>query len=100
MYKIKPSAAKKIAKKLGLNLKVYPLKLWKKSMEVELEHGKRWKITNITNDDLLKTGKITLAHIIEFPDYYIYLFKMERKLEKKWKGKKKPSVTLKKAQKY
>jgi len=48
-----------------------------KGMNIELEHGKINKITNITNDNALKTIKITLAHLLENPDYYILLKRIE-----------------------
>lgn len=39
-------------------------------LDVELEHGKRSPSTNVTQDDEVLTGKIALAHLNEFPDYY------------------------------
>lgn len=39
-------------------------------INVELEHGKKNPVTNITNDDLIMTAKIALAHLNEFPNYY------------------------------
>jgi len=36
---------------------------------VELEHGTKDPETDVTNDDLSLTGKISLAHLKEFPDY-------------------------------
>lgn len=39
-------------------------------INVELEHGSVNPITNVTNDDLLMTSKIALAHLNEFPNYY------------------------------
>lgn len=39
-------------------------------VNIELEHGKINPITNVTNDDLIKTLKIALAHLNEFPNYY------------------------------
>lgn len=39
-------------------------------MNIELEHGNVSPNTNVTNDDLLLTGKIALAHLNEFPNYY------------------------------
>jgi hypothetical protein len=33
--------------------------------------------TNVTDDDAVVTGKIALAHLNEFPDYYARLEKME-----------------------
>jgi hypothetical protein len=53
-------------------------------MDVELEHGTRDQSTNVTNDDILVTGKIALAHLNEFPDYYDRLEKMEKEAEKFW----------------
>lgn len=39
-------------------------------INIELEHGKVNSLTNVTNDDLLLTAKIALAHLNEFPNYY------------------------------
>lgn len=39
-------------------------------VNIELEHGSVNSLTNVTNDDLLLTMKIALAHLNEFPDYY------------------------------
>ena len=50
-------------------------------LDVELEHGKRDPSTNVTQDDQVLTGKIALAHLNEFPDYYIRLQKMESEAE-------------------
>jgi CBS domain-containing protein len=46
-------------------------------MEVELEHGRRDPLTNVTDDDPLLTAKIALAHLRELPDYYGRLAVME-----------------------
>ena len=56
-------------------------------MDVELEHGIRDPSTNVTNDDPIMTGKIALAHLNEFPDYYDRLGKMEEKAEEFWEKK-------------
>jgi hypothetical protein len=53
-------------------------------MDVELEHGSRNPLTNVTIDDLLMTGKIALAHLTEFPDYYDRLQKMEKEAKDFW----------------
>lgn len=50
-------------------------------MLVELEHGSRDPRTNVTDDDPLITGKIALAHLLEFGDYYTLLEAMERAAE-------------------
>jgi hypothetical protein len=46
-------------------------------MDVELEHGLHDLLTNVTDSDPLVTGKIALAHLNEFPDYYTRLARME-----------------------
>ena len=46
-------------------------------MDAELEHGLHDLGTNVTGDDPLVTGKIALAHLREFPDYYTRLGRME-----------------------
>ncbi|MGZ5313546.1 MAG: DUF5661 family protein, partial [Solirubrobacterales bacterium] len=50
-------------------------------MDVELEHGSHDPATNVTDDDATVTGKIALAHLNEFPDYYTRLQKMEAEAE-------------------
>ena len=56
-------------------------------MDVEIEHGNGNPVTNVTNDDPLITAKIALAHLNEFPDYYIRLKKMENEAEDYWMNK-------------
>jgi APA family basic amino acid/polyamine antiporter len=46
-------------------------------MQSELGHGRVDPDTNVTDDDLLVTGKIALAHLNEIPDYYTRLAALE-----------------------
>lgn len=92
--RVTKSQAARVGKKLGVDFDVIDVDTLKAGMNVELEHGKRHGITNVTNDSLLISAKIALAHLEEFPDYYEALEKMEEKLKKKWKGKKKPHIFL------
>jgi len=46
-------------------------------MDVELEHGLHDLLTNVSDSDPVVTGKIALAHLNEFPDYYTRLQRME-----------------------
>lgn len=41
-----------------------------RGINIEKEHGKISPKTNVTNDDLITTTKIALAHLNEFPNYY------------------------------
>lgn len=79
-----------LANVFNLNLDIVPLKIWKYGLEVELEHGSKFgAITNVTNNDLYKTAQIALAHLMEYPDYYQRLYKMEIQAEKYWSKKRK-----------
>lgn len=60
----------KIAKMLNIRFDKFPYEDFKRGITIELEHGKTNPYTNITDDDLLKTAKIALAHLNEFPNYY------------------------------
>jgi hypothetical protein len=54
------------------------LEQFRMGLDVELEHGLRNPKTNVTGDDWNLTGKIALAHLNEFPDYYTRLAVLER----------------------
>jgi hypothetical protein len=47
-----------------------PLEDFRVGLEVELEHGTRYKEANVTNNHPLLTGKIVVAHLKETMDYY------------------------------
>jgi len=76
--------AKKTGEKLGVIWDKFDLEQFRKGMDVELEHGLRDPQTNVTNNDPLTTGKIALAHLNEFPDYYTRLEKMEKEADDFW----------------
>lgn len=87
--------AQTIGSKLGINFKIYPLSEFKKGIQVELEHGlKCGSICNVTDNNLVKTGKIALAHILEYPDYYTRLETLEHQASKYWNNKFKPNFIL------
>ena len=43
---------------------------FRRGLEVELEHGIRYRSANVTNNHPILTGKIVLAHLEETLDYY------------------------------
>lgn len=77
--------SKMIGEKLGIKWDKFDLKQFNDGMNVELEHGSRDPETNVTNDDPSMTGKIALAHLKEFSDYYIRLDKLEKEADIFWK---------------
>jgi hypothetical protein len=80
--------AKAIGEQLGIRWDKFDLEQFRAGLGVELEHGTANPTTNVTNDDPLKTGKIALAHLTEFPDYYTRLATMEEKATSFWDSKK------------
>lgn len=55
-------------------------------INIELEHGLVDRNTNVTNDDLIITAKIALAHLNEYPNYYNFEYGL-RKFEEFLKSK-------------
>jgi hypothetical protein len=80
--------AKTIGEQLGIRWDKFDLEQFRAGLGVELEHGAVNQTTNVTNDDPLMTGKIALAHLTEFPDYYTRLAKMEAEAKRFWDSKK------------
>ena len=74
--------AHEIGGKLGIDWSRFDVEQFRMGLDVELEHGLRDASTDVTGDDPILTGKIALAHLNEFADYYTRLEKMERKAEK------------------
>lgn len=70
--------AKQIGEQVGIDWSKFDVDQFRRGMNVELEHGMADAATNVTNDDPLMTGKIALAHLNEFVDYYDRLEEMER----------------------
>ena len=70
--------AREIGEALQVDWSHFDVEQFRKGLEIELEHGRRDPSTDVTGDDPLLTGKIALAHLNEFADYYTRLEKMER----------------------
>lgn len=58
------------AMKLGIVFDKFTIEDFLEGINVELEHGLISPSTNVTNNDLILTSKIALAHLNEFPNYY------------------------------
>ena len=69
--------ARRIGESIGIDWTKFDTEQFRMGLNVELEHGSRELSTNVTNNDEITTGKIALAHLNEFPDYYTRLQKME-----------------------
>jgi len=69
--------ARRIGDEIGVDWETFDIELFRAGMDVEFEHGSRDPQTDVTHDDPILTGKIALAHMKEFPDYYVRLARME-----------------------
>lgn len=55
---------------LGVKFDKFSPQDFLEGINIELEHGLVNKLTNVTNDNLITTAKIALAHLNELPNYY------------------------------
>jgi hypothetical protein len=80
--------AREIGEQIGIDWAAAPFDVeqFRAGMDVELEHGTRDPATDVTGSDPVTTGKIALAHLNEFPDYYTRLAKMESEAEAYWEA--------------
>jgi hypothetical protein len=65
-----PKEAKVILAKVNAEKMKIDVEEFRKGMEVELEHGIRFKDANVTNNHPVLTGMIVLAHLKESLYYY------------------------------
>ena len=73
--------AKWIGEQLNINWDKYDFEQFRMGLQVELEHGLVNPVTNVTDDNIMMTAKIALAHLNEIHDYYTRLKKMEDEYE-------------------
>jgi hypothetical protein len=79
--------ARRVGDAIGVDWTRFDLEQFRAGMDVEFEHGSHDPQTDVTGDDPIVTGKIALAHMKEFPDYYERLERMEREAERDWAAK-------------
>lgn len=72
MKTISLEEAQDTAKELGIDFSEvkFTLEEYLEGMNIELEHGTIDSTTNVTDNALIPTGKIALAHLNESPLYY------------------------------
>ena len=78
--------ARSVGEQIGIdwNSAPFDVEQFRMGMDVELEHGLHDPRTNVTDDDPVFTGKIALAHLNEFADYYTRLEEMEEQAKRDW----------------
>ena len=75
--------ARRVGEEIGIDWDSarFDVEQFRMGMDVELEHGLRDPVTNVTDDDPVVTAKIAFAHLNELPDYYTRLLRMEAEAE-------------------
>lgn len=84
--------ARRIGESLNVTWETFDVEQFRTGMDTELEHGRIDPATNVTHDNPVLTGKIALAHLNEFSDYYTRLATMEAEARAFWGS---PQNTLK-----
>ena len=79
--------ARRVGDEIGVDWSRFELEQFRRGMAIELEHGSRDPQTDVTGDDPIATGKIALAHLKEFPDYYERLERLEEEAKRDWAAK-------------
>ena len=81
------SEARRVADILAVDFDAveFDLTQFHRGLRRELQHGRADPDTNVTDDDLVLTAKIVLAHLNEIPDYYTRLEVMEADAIEDWK---------------
>ena len=79
--------AQRVGDAIGVDWSRFSLESFRAGMDVEFEHGSHDPQTDVTGNDPILTGKIVLAHLKEFPDYYERLERMEAEAERDWADK-------------
>jgi len=79
--------ARQVGEEIGVDWSRFDLEQFRAGMDVEFEHGSHDPQTDVTHDDPIVTGKIALAHMKEFPDYYERLERMEAEARREWATK-------------
>lgn len=59
-----------VAKLLNIQFNKFSYDDFVTGINIELEHGLINPLTNVTDNNLLLTAKIALAHLNEYPNYY------------------------------
>jgi hypothetical protein len=81
--------AREIGTRIGIEWSTarFDVEQFRMGLAVELEHGRRDPMTNVSDDDEITTGKIAWAHLNEFPDYYTRLARMEAEADRYWSAR-------------
>ena len=87
--RVSSAEARRVGEAIGIDWQAarFDVEQFRTGMEIELEHGSHDPATDVTGDDPVTTGKIALAHLKEFPDYYTRLERMEREAHRDWDGR-------------
>ena len=64
--RVSAKQARTLSRQFGINHQIVPFKQFLYGLNVELEHGTVNQLTNVTNDDLILTAKITIANFFKW----------------------------------
>lgn len=76
--------SKRIGDLLGIDWRQFAIKQFQQGLNVEYGRVGREPELDSINDDVLHSGKIALAHLIEYPEYYSRLAVMNKEADEYW----------------
>jgi len=78
---VTPEEARKILSVVKPASLTVDLEAFRSGLDVELEHGLKFREANVTNNHPVLTGRIVVAHLMEIGDYYERLKVLELEAE-------------------
>ena len=76
--------SRRIGDRLGIDWRQFAIQQFQQALNVEHGRVAREPELDSINDDVLLSGKIALAHLIEFPEYYARLAVMNKEADEYW----------------
>ncbi len=76
--------AEQIGNALGIDWNQIGIEQFRTGLAAESQYGESLPQIIVDDKDALSTGKIALAHLTEFSDYYTRLAKMEKETDEFW----------------
>jgi hypothetical protein len=76
--------AEQIGNALGIDWNQFGIEQFRTGLQAESQDGASVPQIKVDHKDALITGKIALAHLHEFSEYYTRLAKMEKEADEFW----------------
>jgi len=76
--------SRRIGDRLGIDWRQFAIQQFQQALNVEHGRVAREPELDSINDDVLLSGKIALAHLMEYPEYYARQAVMNKEADEYW----------------